>query len=146
MTSALANPTSNSVPDGSDGVSQTSGVGTDSGEGLRDRDDRPRSAPAGIAAALGGMWGLFGYSVLWDGVPFSVDRPFVQSVTGTLVLLPIRTTLWGIHLAETEAGRTFDFSRNHWWIGLLAGATGAAFALGALWVVRRLIRRVRNIA
>jgi len=86
---------------------------------------------------------MLGYSVLWDGAPFAVDRPFVQSAFGTIALLPVRTVLWGIHLAEGTLDRTFDFSQNHWWIGILAGAIGAGLAIGLGWLARTILRRLR---
>jgi hypothetical protein len=141
MTSALANPTSDSVPDDSDGVSETTGV-DDPRSGLRD-ERPPGISPLGVALGLGAVWGLLGYSVLWEGEPFVVDRRFVQSVIGTLILLPIRTVLWAIHQAERVAGRPFDFSANHWWIGVVAGAVGAAIVTGAWWAGRAVLRRLR---
>jgi hypothetical protein len=103
--------------------------------------DLPRISWGGLAIGLGSAWGLFGYSVLWDGAPFAVNPPFVQSIPGTLILLPIRIALWIVHLFEAAAGRSFDFSGNHWWIGVLAGATGAGIALaaskGGRWLLRR---------
>ncbi len=41
-----------------------------------------------------------------------------------MVLLPVRTVLWGIHRAELLAGRTFDLSRTHWWIAPAAASGG----------------------
>jgi hypothetical protein len=141
----LANPTSDRVPDVPDGQA---GVAREAGRargGLRLREPGP-SAPA-VASALGTVWGLLGYSVLWEGVPFAVQRPFVQSVPGTLVLLPVRTALWAIHRAELLADRTFDLSGNHWWIapasGLLGAAIAVAIALGARATVRTLRGRGR---
>ena len=108
------------------------------------RDDAPAGiSPLGVAFGAGLVWGLLGYSILWEGTPFVVQRPFVQSVLGTIVLLPIRTVLWAIHLAERVAGRPFDFSQNHWWIGVLAGAVGAAIGVGVWWGVRAVGTRVR---
>jgi hypothetical protein len=125
MTSALANPTSDSLPDAPD----RSGL-----------PDEPRLSAGGVALGIGAVWGLLGYSVLWEGVPFAVQRPFVQSVLGTLALLPVRTVLWLIHRAELIADRTFDLSQNHWWIGALAGAIGAGIAVSVAWAGRAALR------
>jgi hypothetical protein len=108
------------------------------GSGLR--DDYPRITALGAVTGLGAAWGLLGYAVLWEGTPFQVQRPFVTSVIGTLVLLPARVVIWGIHLAETIAGRSFDLSQNHWWIALAACAIGA----GSLACAYRLGRSVRR--
>ena len=109
------------------------------------RDDAPASvSPLGLAFGVGLVWGLLGYSILWEGTPFVVQRPFVQSILGTIALLPICTVLWAIHLAEQLAGRPFDLSQNHWWIGVLAGAVGAAFGVGVWWGVRAVRRRARS--
>jgi hypothetical protein len=108
------------------------------GSGLR--DDYPRVTALGAITGLGAGWGLLGYAVLWEGTPFQVQRPFVTSVIGTLVLLPARVVIWGIHLAEVMAGRSFDLSQNHWWIALAASTLGA----GTLAGVYRLGRAVRR--
>jgi hypothetical protein len=104
------------------------------------RDDYPRVTTLGAITGLGAGWGLLGYAVLWEGTPFQVQRPFVTSVIGTLVLLPARVVIWGIHLAEVMAGRSFDLSQNHWWIALAASTLGA----GTLAGVYRLGRSVRR--
>ena len=96
---------------------------------------------AGVAFGLGALWGVLGYSILWEGAPVVVQRPFVQSVTGTLLLLPVRAVLWAIHLSEQVAGRSFDLSRNHWWIGLAAAATGSAILVACALLVRAVARR-----
>lgn len=108
------------------------------GSGLR--DDYPRVTALGAITGLGAGWGLLGYAVLWEGTPFQVQRPFVTSVIGTVVLLPARVVIWGIHLAEVMAGRSFDLSQNHWWIALAASTLGA----GSLACVYRLGRAVRR--
>lgn len=109
------------------------------------RDEHPRASPITAAAAIGALWGLFGYSVLWEGRPFVVDRRFVTSVPGTLVLLPVRAVLWGIRLAETVAGRAFESSANTWWIGALAALVGAALVSGGVLGARRIARRRRSL-
>ena len=87
------------------------------------------------------MWGLLGYAVLWQGVPFTVDRPFVESFEGTLVLLPVRLVLWAIRWAEKVAGHPFAFSDSaSKWIALAASLAGALVALGAFVLVRGVIR------
>lgn len=152
MTSALANPTIAKGTGGSrDGRAapghtvrmDRSGQAAPRGRGLRD-EAPPRLSLVGVAAGLGALWGLLGYSILWDGVPITVDRPFVQSVGGTLVLLPVRAVLWGIHLAEDVAGRPFDLSRTHWWIALAAGAVGAAILFVVATTARGLARGRRG--
>lgn len=112
------------------------------GHGLRAARDELRAPPLLIALALGALWGALGYAILWEGVPFEVHRPFVQSARGTILLLPARSVLWAIHAAEGVAGRPFELSSTHGWIGATAAALGAA-AVGASWVVgRRIVRRV----
>ncbi len=111
------------------------------GHGLRVARDDLRASPLLIALAFGGLWGALGYAILWEGVPFEVHRPFVQSARGTIVLLPARAVLWAIHAAEGVAGRPFELSSTHGWIGVTAAALGAA-AAGASWVIgRRIVRR-----
>jgi len=116
--------------------------GSDARRGLV-LDDHPRPSPLGLAASVGAVWGLLGYSILWEGVPVTVQRPFVESVAGTLALLPVRAVLWGIHLGETLEHRSFDLSENHWWIALIAAAVGATVLVTAAVVIRTLVRRVR---
>jgi hypothetical protein len=113
--------------------------------GLRD-EVPPRLTAAGLATGLGAVWGLLGYAILWEGVPVGVDRPFVQSLGGTLALLPVRAVLWGIRRAEVFAGRTFDLSGNHWWIAPTAGAVGAGILVGATVLARAIVRRLRTPA
>jgi hypothetical protein len=93
----------------------------------------PRLDPAIIGAGAGALWGGFCYSVLWEGTPFTVDRPFVESVPGTLLLLPARLVLWAIHAAEVLAGRTFDLADATWIFGL--GSCVAGLLLGVLIVL-----------
>jgi hypothetical protein len=107
------------------------------------RDDRPGPSGAGLAAGLGGFWGFVGYTILWEGAPIEVTRSFVVSLGGTLLLLPVRLVIWGIHLAERAAGRSFDLSRNHRWIAVVAALVGAALALAVFSVTRTSIRRLR---
>jgi hypothetical protein len=111
-------------------------------EGLK--DEYPR--PSGLAATvgIGAVWGFLGYTVLWQGVPFGVDRPFVESVVGTLVLFPVRTVLWGVHLGERFAGRSFDFADDNWWIGLAAALIGGAILVLVFAVVRTAARALRR--
>jgi hypothetical protein len=100
---------------------------------------------SGLAASAGAgaLWGFLGYTVLWQGVPFGVNRRFVESVIGTLVLLPVRTVLWGVHLGERMAGRPFDFADDNWWIGLAAALVGGAIAVLAFIVIRSGVRALR---
>ncbi len=104
-----------------------------------------RTPPAFIAAALGGVWGLAGYALLWGLTTVVIHRAFVVSMTGTILLLPVRVVLWGIHLAEDLASRPFDFSSNHGWIGLLAGAVGGGIASLGYVVTRAVVRRARAV-
>ena len=113
----------------------------DEGHGLR--DEYPRVSGIGIATGVGGLWGAMCYSVLWEGTPFEVDRAFVQSLPGTLVLLPARLVLWSIRWIERLTDYTFDFSRNHLWIGLVTSIVGAALAVTAFLLVRLGLRRAR---
>lgn len=120
------------------------GAGPRRDEGRGIRDEYPRTTGIGIATGIGGIWGAVCYSVLWEGTPFTVDRRFVESLAGTLVLLPARLVLWAIRRVELLTGRTFDFSRNHLWIGLLTSAVGAAIAVAAFLLGRALVRRLRR--
>jgi hypothetical protein len=100
--------------------------------------------PTSIAAGVGVLWGAFSYSVLWEGTPFAVDRAFVSSVPGTLVLLPARILLWAVHLAEELAGRPFELSRSTWILAVGAAAAGLAIGLLiglAIGAAARLARR-----
>jgi hypothetical protein len=117
------------------------GAQPDRGEGLR--DEYPRVSGLAASAATGALWGFLGYTVLWQGVPFGVNRRFVESVAGTLVLLPVRTVLWGVHLGERMAGRPFDFADDNWWIGLAAALVGGAIAVLAFIVIRSGVRALR---
>jgi hypothetical protein len=117
--------------------------GSDEGRhGLR--DEYPRVSGILVATGLGALWGAMCYSVLWDGTPFLVDRAYVESILGTLVLLPARLVLWAIRGLELALGRTFDFSDNHLWIGFVSSAIGALLALGVFLVGRFVVRRLRR--
>jgi len=116
-------------------------VSHDERHGLR--DEYPRVSGIGIATGIGGLWGAMCYSVLWEGTPFEVDRSFVESATGTLVLLPARLVLWSIRWIELLTDHTFDFSNNHLWIGLVTSAVGALLAVAVFLLVRRGVRQVR---
>jgi hypothetical protein len=97
----------------------------------------PFISPFAAAAGLGALWGSFGYSVLWDGRPFSVTRRFVVSIHGTVVLLPVRIVLFAIHVVERQvAGHPFSFENDSWWIGLSAAITGALLVSVAVLVGR----------
>ncbi len=115
---------------------------SDPGSGLR--DESPRVSGIGLATGAGGLWGLVGYTALWQGTPFSVDRRFVGSVLGTVILLPIRLVLWGIRGAEVLTGRTYSFPDATWWIGLVASALGAGIAVGGFLAARSVVRRARG--
>ena len=96
-----------------------------------------------IASAAGAVWGLAGYALLWGSTPIVVHRPFVVSAVGTIVLLPVRAVLAAIHFLEGRAGRPFELSTSHGWIGLAAAATGAAIVLLAYVLVGAAARRLR---
>ena len=96
-----------------------------------------------LAAAIGAVWGLLGYGLLWGLTPVMVHRTFVVSVPGTILLLPVRVVLWAIHVAEDLTSGPFDFSRNHGWIGVLAGVVGAGIVAAGSLVTRAVVRRVR---
>jgi hypothetical protein len=125
------------VSDGEDGGAQPKRT-----EGLR--DEYPRASGPATMAGIGAVWGFFGYTVLWQGVPFGVNRRFVESVVGTLVLLPVRTVLWGVHNGERFAGRSFDFADDNWWIGVAAALVGGAIVVLAFVVVRTAARALRR--
>ncbi len=112
---------------------------TDEGSGLR--DEYPGLSGIGVAVAVGGLWGILCYSVLWEGTPFEVDRAFFRSVGGSLALLPARIVLWSIRRIELLLDRTFDFSGNHLWIGFTTSAVGAVLALAVFLAARAAVRR-----
>jgi hypothetical protein len=96
--------------------------------------------PARVGAAAGAVWGLAAYAVLWGHTSIVVHRPFVVSVLGTVLLLPVRTVLWVIRFVEARAaGSPFDFSGNHAWVGALSALAGAAIVVvgvvGVRWAV-----------
>jgi len=111
-------------------------------EGLQ--DEYPRASGLAATAGVGAVWGFLGYSVLWQGVPFGVDRRFVESVVGTLVLFPVRTVLWGVHIGERFAGRSFDFADDNWWIGVAAAMIGATIVVLGFVVFRTTARALRR--
>ncbi|HWC32961.1 MAG TPA: hypothetical protein VG709_07520 [Actinomycetota bacterium] len=81
--------------------------------------------------------------MLWGYTPIVVHRSFVVSTGGTLVLLPVRAVLFAIRLVEEHvAGRSFDLSRSHGWIGLVAAAVGAAVVAAISLLVRSTARAV----
>jgi hypothetical protein len=126
------------------GVSDDEDGGGQAGrtEGLR--DEYPRASGLATMAGIGAVWGFFGYAVLWQGVPFGVNRRFVESVIGTLLLLPVRTVLWGVHIGERLAGRSFDFADDNWWIGVASAVIGGVIAILAFVVVRTAARALRR--
>ena len=108
------------------------------GRGLR--DDYPRRSGTAWALGAGALWGVLGYSVLWEGTPFEVSRSYVESALGTLLLLPVRLVLWAIRWVELLTDRTFDFSDNHLWIGVVACAVGALLVVTVFLGVQALWR------
>jgi hypothetical protein len=125
------------VGDGEDGGAQPGRT-----EGLR--DEYPRASGLATMGGIGAVWGFFGYTVLWQGVPFGVNRRFVESLVGTLVLFPIRTVLWGVHIGERLAGRSFDFADDNWWIGVASALIGGAIMVLAFVVLRTAARALRR--
>jgi hypothetical protein len=103
-----------------------------------------RARPATVAAGVGLLWGAFCYSILWDGTPFAVDRPFVESVGGTLLLLPARLVLWAVHGLEIASGRAFDLSRTTWVLGFATAVAGLALGVLAVLAVRGAASLVRR--
>lgn len=85
---------------------------------------------ASSVAGIGAFWGLGCYGVLWEGIPVVVGRTFVESVVGTIVLLPARALLAAIHLGESLSGRTLLLGDDHAWIAPIVAVIGAAIALG----------------
>ena len=129
---------------------QTGGVGEEGEDGRAQRgqqeglkDEYPRASGLAATAGAGAAWGFLGYTVLWQGVPFGVNRRFVESVVGALVLFPVRTVLWGVHLGERMAGRPFDFADDNWWIGMAAAVVGGAICALAFIAVRAGVRTLR---
>lgn len=99
---------------------------------------RARS-PILVAAAIGAAWGFAGYVLLWGYTPIVIQRPFVLSAIGTIVLLPVRIVLWAIHGLERAVEHPFDFSTNNWWIGVAAAIVAASMVALVIWVVRAVI-------
>jgi len=143
-----------SLPDNATNLNETGDVAPqpdsrrppDSSAGLERalRRDVPGSSGVAASAGIGGFWGLVGYTILWEGVPVQVDRAFVDSIVGLVLLLPVRLVIWSIHVAEELAGRPFDLSRTYLWIGFAASAIGAAIASVAFLVARGLMVRART--
>lgn len=104
----------------------------------------PRMRPATLGAGAGLLWGAFCYSVLWDGTPFEVDRRFVESAGGTLLLLPARLVLWGVRAAEILRGRTFDLSGSTWILGAATAAAGLLTGVLIVLAVRGAATLVRR--
>ena len=62
----------------------------------------------------------------------------------TLVLFPVRTVLWVVHIGERLAGRSFDFADDNWWIGVASALIGGAIVALAFVVVRTAARALRR--
>jgi hypothetical protein len=95
-----------------------------------------RVHPVALAAGAGAVWGAVAFAVLWGYTSIQVTRRFVQSVPGLLTLFPVRTVIFAIHLVEERAGRSFDLSSNHEWIGFVSAAVGALIVGGIVALVR----------
>ena len=94
-----------------------------------------------IASVAGALWGAISYAVLWGHTPLVITLRFAQSLRGLVLLLPAKAVLFTIGLVERQvAGRSFDLSRNHEWIGLVATAVGALIVVTAFLLVRALGR------
>jgi hypothetical protein len=141
MQMSLLDPAANRETGGMSG-GEHGGVQPGRSEGLQ--DEYPRTSGLAAMAGLGAVWGFLGYTVIWQGVPFGVNRRFVESVVGTLVLFPVRTVLWGIHTGERFAGRSFDFADENRWIGVAAALIGGAIAVIAFVAVRTAVRALRR--
>ncbi len=100
--------------------------------------------PLRVGAIAGSVWGLAGYALLWGYTPIVIHRAFVETVPGTVLLLPVRLVLWAIHGLERAAGAPFDFSGNSWWIGAVAAVVGAAVILLVVWAAGWLMRAIRG--
>jgi len=96
------------------------------------------------AAVAGAIWGLGGYALLWGHTPIVIHRAFVESLPGTLLLLPVRLVLWAIHGLERAAGRPFDLVDNNWWIGVAAAVVGSGVFLVCGWLAVRAVRGGRS--
>ena len=116
-------------------------MSTDPTEELR---PLPRLHPLVLAAGVGALWGALGYAVLWGFTPLTVSRRFVVGVVGTLVLLPVRTVLWGIRVVERMTGRAYHFPDSNWWIGVVAALVGAVLVLVATALMRAALRHARR--
>jgi hypothetical protein len=108
------------------------------GRGLTLRARGP--SPIAVAAGFGAIWGAVAFAVLWGYTSIQVTRPFVESVAGLVTLLPVRIVLYGIHVLEARAGRSFHLASNHEWIGFVSAAVGAAIVALAFAAGRALIR------
>lgn len=108
------------------------------------RPERRVRSPVRVAAAFGAAWGFAGYALLWGYTPIVIQRPFVLSAIGTVLLLPVRIVLWAIHVLERAADRPFDLEENNWWIGLVAAVVGGVIAALATWGIRAIARARRG--
>jgi hypothetical protein len=113
------------------------------GRGLTLRARGP--SPIAVAAGLGAIWGAVAFAVLWGYTSIQVTRPFVESAWGLMTLLPVRIVLFGIHVLEARAGRSFHLASNHEWIGFVSAAVGAVIVAVAFVAVRALIRLGRRL-
>jgi hypothetical protein len=101
----------------------------------------PRVPGVVVAASLGAAWGLAGYALLWGSSPIVIQRSFVVSPVGTVLLLPVRAVLATIRLVEDHLmGRPFELGDAHGWIGVAAAAVGAALAMAGFLAVRAVAR------
>jgi hypothetical protein len=101
----------------------------------------PRVPGVVVAASLGAAWGLAGYALLWGFTSITIQRSFVVSPVGTVLLLPVRAVLATIRLIEERlVGRPFELGDAHGWIGLAAAAVGAALAMTGFLAIRALTR------
>lgn len=98
-----------------------------------------------VAGTAGAVWGVLAYRILWGDTSIVVTRQYVDSLPGLVTLLPVRMVLYGIHLAETfVAKHPYDFSRNHAWIGVLAGVAGWMLAVLGVALARAIVAPLRR--
>lgn len=96
-----------------------------------------------LVVLCGAAWGLASYLVLWGDTPIVVTERFVESLPGTLLLLPARAVLESIHFVEQRiVHHPFDFSTHNSWIGYVSAITGAAI-LALAWAVVSAPARMR---
>lgn len=102
-----------------------------------------RSRVLAAGAVAGGIWGFAGYFILWGYTSLTVTRTFVLSPAGWAAFFPVRIVLLSIRQTERAAGRTFELSTSHRFIGVLAAMLGAAVGAIVAWLTARAWQRSR---